>query len=78
MSNHLKYKDPILSNQQAASATQLLQNDGNSKSEYLYSIKYIIRYKKNIQVKISKVGMLNRFQLCNCSKSQYVSNIYDN
>jgi hypothetical protein len=46
MSNHLKYKDPILSNQQAASATQLLQNDGNSKSKYLYSIKYIIPYKK--------------------------------
>jgi hypothetical protein len=48
----VKYKDPILSNQQAASATQLLQNDGSSKSKYLCSIKYIIRYKKNIQVKI--------------------------
>ena len=46
MPNYLKYKDPILSNQQAASPTQLLQNDGNSKSKYLYSIKYIIRYKK--------------------------------
>jgi hypothetical protein len=32
MSNHLKYEDPTLSNQQAASATQLLQNGGNSKS----------------------------------------------
>ena len=28
MSNHLKYEDPTLSNQQAASATQLLQNEG--------------------------------------------------
>jgi hypothetical protein len=28
MSNHLKYEDPTLSNQQAASATQLLQNGG--------------------------------------------------
>jgi hypothetical protein len=46
MSNHLKYEDPTLSNQQAASATQLLQNGGNSKSKYLYSIKYIISYKK--------------------------------
>jgi hypothetical protein len=26
MSNHLKYEDPTLSNQQAANATQLLQN----------------------------------------------------
>ena len=46
MSNHLKYEDPTLSNQQAASATQLLQNGGNSKSKHLYSIKYIIPYKK--------------------------------
>jgi hypothetical protein len=33
--------------------------------------------KKNIQVKMSKVGVLNRFQLCSCSKSHYVSNIHD-
>ena len=77
MSNHLKYEDPTLSKQQAASATQLLQNGGNSKSKHLYSIKYIIPYKKNIQVKMSKVGVLNRFQLCSCSKSHYVSNIHD-
>ena len=41
MSNHLKYEDPTLSNQQAASATQLLQNGENSKLKYLYSIKYM-------------------------------------
>jgi hypothetical protein len=46
MSNHLKYEDPTLSKQQAASATQLLQNGENSKSKHLYSIKYIIPYKK--------------------------------
>jgi hypothetical protein len=46
MSNHLKYEDPTLSNQQAASATQLLQHGGNSKSKHLYSIKCIIPYKK--------------------------------
>jgi hypothetical protein len=36
MSNHLKYEDPTLSNQQAASATQLLQNGGNSKSGRIF------------------------------------------
>jgi hypothetical protein len=46
MSHHLKYEDPTLSNQQAASATQVLQNGGNSKSKYLSSIKYIIPCKK--------------------------------
>jgi flagellar motor protein MotB len=46
MSNNLKYEDPTLSNQRAESVTQLLQNGGNSKSKYLYSIKYIIPYKK--------------------------------
>ena len=75
MSNHLKYEDPTLSNQQAASATQLLQNGGNSKSnictKIYHPIKYIIPYKKNIQVKMLKVGVLNRFQLCSCSKSHY-------
>ena len=77
LSNHLKYEDPTWSNQQAASATQLFQNGGNSKSKYLYSIKYM-HTNKNIQVKVSKVGVLNRFQLCNCSKSHFVSNIHDN
>ena len=41
MSNHLKYEDPTLSNQQAASATQLFQNGGSSKSKYVYLIKYM-------------------------------------
>jgi hypothetical protein len=57
MSNHLKYEDPTLSNQQAASATQLLQNGRNSKSKHLYSYHPI--QKKSIQVKMSKVGVLN-------------------
>jgi hypothetical protein len=33
MSNHLKYEDRTLSNQQAASATQLLQNGETSFGE---------------------------------------------
>jgi hypothetical protein len=41
MLNHLNYEDPTLSNQQAASATQLLQNGGNSRSKYMHTKKTI-------------------------------------